>query len=165
MDFREALERVEASAAFKDYKAATPDAVFVHVFRMYGQGDEGWQFGYYSPRAAKIVVFTATPIRQLPPDDVFSQTQPQALDRSKVRVEPDEAVALAKQRLTEQYGCETATQVILILQQLEDPEPVYNLTLVTNTFHLVNYKFSAQTKELLREERHSLLSLGEAVKK
>ncbi|RME30821.1 hypothetical protein D6789_04525 [Candidatus Woesearchaeota archaeon] len=157
MELKEELEKVTASEEFSAYTQEVPDARFVHAFRMYGQGDNGWQFGFYSAEKDKIVVFTAEPITRLPDDDVFSKTQPEPLNIEEVKTAPDKAIAAAKELMKNKYPAETAKQIILILQHLT--EPVYNLTLVSHTLNFLNVRVSAATGEILTHELRSIMSL------
>lgn len=154
---KEALRHVEKSPTYKEFIRAHGDATFVHAFRMYGQGDEGWQFGYYSPSEEKIHVFTAEPVTLLPADDVFSKTQPHPLAIDTVTTAPEEAIAAAKQLMQHEYSAETAKQIIMILQHLD--QPLYNLTIVSHTMNFINIRVDASTGEILTHELRHIMSL------
>lgn len=157
MEFQQALEKVTSSELFAAYRKAQPETQLVHVFSIVEPGKEpAWQFGYYAKEKGKIVVFSADPVEQLPEDDIFGEGHPHPLDLDGVTIGPREALEKSV-TIMKKYPGDVATRTIMILQHLD--QPLYNLTVVTNTFHLVNIRIAADTGEIVREERRSILSL------
>jgi hypothetical protein len=151
-DVHELVEKVEASQEFK-----LPEHVLVHVFS--ATGDLGVaELGYYGADD-KITVFRTNPISAMPPEEVFKeQGTLTKLDLSAVRIGLAQAGVKAEQYKQESYPHHMTMRMICILQQREQPE--WNITIVTNTLHMINIKINAMTGELISRSMDSIMSLS-----
>lgn len=155
MDVLQAKEFLEESTAFKQFKKDNPNYYFVHAFWMVP--GEQWKLGYYEKDKDRIVVFdVGEEIFVNPEEEVYKEeSQIIELKLEEVRVRRDEAIDKTKELLP---SSESITQTIAILQHLE--RPVWNITLVTGTFNVLNVKVDAQTGTLLSRNAFNVLSTG-----
>ncbi len=162
MDVHAAIAKVEGSEAFKGFSAKEKGAYLVHAFSMHSAGGEPeWQIGYYLPEREKLVVFKAEPLERMPEDEAFNKGEPiKRLDMEKVKITPEEAEQRALALKEERFPAETVTKVILLLQRLETQ--LYNLTLVTSTFNILNVRVDAASGEVLASAFRSIMSLRQS---
>ena len=159
MDLQEVQRVLEASDLFRAFKSQKPDAYLVHLFSMHGPGAPPTpQLGYYSPITGGITSFRLDPLAQEPEDEPFNKgDSPLPLDLSTVTVTPGDAEEKALLYQREHVPAEAVTKVILLLQHLE--QQLYNLTLVTSTFNILNVRIDASSGVLLKSEFRSIMSL------
>ncbi len=160
MQIKEAMKRVESSAKFKEFRRQEPDAYLAHAFSMHVAGNEGeWQLGYFLPKREKLVVFRSVQIERLPEDEAFNKGEPIArLDMKSVKMPFEEAEAKAMATKQEAYPAEEVTKVIVILQHLD--RQLYNFTLVTRTFNMINIRVDASSGEVIKQSLQSIMSLS-----
>ncbi len=161
MDVLEAAAAVEGDGRFAAYREEHPDAYLAHLFAMHAPNEEAsLQLGYTTPGSGRLTVFTHAPVERLPEDEAFSEEGAIApLDLGQVRIGFAEAEerALACQRA--EYPREEPTKLITILQRLD--RQLYNITLVTAQFNILNIRIDAASGEVASHEQRSILSLRE----
>ncbi len=160
MQFFEAIQQVEQSDEF----SVPEDAYLAHVFKMFDDANVAeWQVGYYDPAEDEVIVFTVSPsgIRKNPPAEAFKRDERAIapLDPSKLATAPKEAVSQAKELLAEKHPGHPPKQVILLAQTLDEFGQVYNITVVTETFHMYNVKLSTDSGAVVDERFDHLMSL------
>ncbi len=161
MELDEAVERLESSDTYQEFMDKNPDYYLVHAFNMEEQNWDDWQFGYYEEESDTIVAFhMGKEIERAPEDDVLKEDgSVEELDLDSVEVTPGEAVETAQKYQESEYPQEHVTKTILILQS-EDGQQLYNITLVTQSFELLNLKVDASTGEIDEETKESIMDLG-----
>ncbi len=82
------------------------------------------------------------------------------LDIDKVRLSLRDAVKVAEELKNEEHGGETVTKKIVILQTLDGKE-LYNLTLVTTNFNIINVKVDANSGDVISSSKDSIMDLGQ----
>ena len=158
MDLQAAITAVESSEPFKGFSKEHPKRYFAHAFSMERPEDPfRWQFGYYVPDIRKLFVFKAEPVEALPADDAYGETPIKRLDIKEIRVDTEQAKKLALDFKEQKFPAEQVTKVILIVQNLD--RPLYNFTLVTSTFNILNLRIDAKSGEVLSSEMHPIMSL------
>lgn len=159
MEIHDAIKRVEESDAFARLQERESGAYLVHVFSMHPQGeDPEWQVGYYAPRTKKLIVFETQPVKELPPDDAFNKGEEiKVLNLDDVAISFATAEEKAVAFLQQLRPAETVTKVIVLLQHLD--RTLYNITLVTNLFNILNVRIDAKTGEVYQHDLRSILSL------
>jgi hypothetical protein len=167
MDLVALRQELESSAEYLQFSKESQGFYLAHVFSMHTPGSEpAPQFGYYSPATGRIVVFQTRPVVRLPEDEAFNQgTHIAELALGEVTLDAQEAERIALEALKRRAPAETVTKVILFLQHLD--RQLFNITLVTATFNLLNVRIDAVTGEVILEEMRSIMSLrrsDEAVK-
>ncbi len=159
MDIKEEVAMVEASPEFAAFREENANVYLAHAFSMHGKDEPcGCQIGYYAPGKDKLIVFDTAPVKRLPEDDAFNKDGTiKRLDLQKVKLSCEEAEekALAFQR--QEFPNENVTKVIMILQNLD--AQLYNFTLVTDHFNILNVRVDAGSGEVLSHDIKSILSL------
>jgi hypothetical protein len=158
MELTAAIMAIESSEAFKGFSKEHPKRYFAHAFSMERPEDPfRWQLGYYVPDIKKLFVFKAEPVEALPADDAYGEVAITRLELKDIKVEPDDAKKVALGLKEQRFPAEQVTKVILILQNLD--RPLYNFTLVTSTFNILNLRIDAMSGEVLSSEMRSIMSL------
>ena len=157
----ELLKKLEASEKFKEWKNKNPGFYLSSCFSMLAKNKSGqpqvWQFHYYNKAKDKIVTFDCTKsIKIEPASKVFkkkeSKVEPLQIDKVKI----DFAQAVKKVYSLEKYKDNDFVQEIIILQQIK--EPIWNISLITGTYSILNLKFSAVSGNIQHESFESLLN-------
>ncbi len=162
MEFKEILKKVEDSKEFKEFAQEHADKYLAHGFTMHSKpGEYDYQLGYFCPSTGLITVFTVDPVKRLPDDQAFNKEGTvKALDPDKVTVQCSAAEQQALDFLKEKYPNETVTKIIIIVQNLD--VQVYNITLVTDHFNILNARIDAASGELISHTMRSILSLRQS---
>lgn len=120
-----------------------------------------WQFCYYNKKDDTITTFEVKKtISQEASSKVFKRPgeMVEELEPDKVKIPFEEA--LQKASSLEKYQQEDFTEKIIILQQLS--QPIWNISMISSAYNLLNIKISATSGEILHESFDSLLSLRSA---
>lgn len=151
---------IEDNPVFKEFKQAHPDAYLVHVFQMKKIKDLDEQVGYYDPKTKEVTTFSRDPVKLIASDKTFNPEQEdlKELDMKTVSVSVDEALAAAQKVLDKHYSAQNVTQEICILQHLDTQ--LWNLTLVTNAFNMINIRVDAASGKVTSHEQRSIMNLG-----
>ncbi len=157
MEIQEYIDKVETSETYKSWIDKNPDYYLVHLFSMTGSVP---QVGYYSGEEDKIVTFVLdSEIRQNPAEESFKKEG--AIPRlilDDVRIDISKAAGTASDLNKKEYMGENIDKQLMILQTL-DGRPVYNVTLITSSFHYVNVKIDAADGSIIDHSRNSILDL------
>ncbi len=156
---REAFDELEANATYRTFKKNHEEYYLAHAFSMHKPGETPeWQVGYYSPKTSKVVVFKTGPVEQLPADEAFNKGEAiKRLDLSLVTLSPKLAEEKALAVKAKEHPGELVTKVIVILQHLD--RQVYNFTLVTAAFNILNVRVDAASGEVVSSQLRSIMSL------
>jgi len=118
-----------------------------------------WEFGYYHAGRDRMVIFNTEPISRSSEQEVFKKGLTiNPLDISKVKVTYEQAMQIAEKVRQEKYKGEPINKYIVILQNLH--KQVWNVTLITSAFNIINIKIDAKTGEVISTNKHSVLDLG-----
>lgn len=160
MQFLDAIKKVESDDCFSQPKGS----YLVHGFLSVDDGKRSeWQIGYYDPKADTITayIFEDGEIVRSEPAEVFKKgSRVERLDRSKVSISAEKALDKAEKLREKKYSAHPVSKVILLLQKLPLGQ-VYNITMVTKTFNMMNVKISSETGKTLEESFSSLMELKE----
>ncbi|MBU0472211.1 MAG: hypothetical protein KKF89_01065 [Nanoarchaeota archaeon] len=160
MLLKKAIEKIESSKAFKDFKEENPEFYLAHAFTIIDKIQQEWQVGYYGKKRDKVVVFiTGETITKSPEEEIFKKPghHVKELDLKKVKLTLETAINKAEELVKKKYSAEIVNKIICILQNLETE--LYNLTLITQAFNIINIRIDAKNGEVLRESRQSILGL------
>ncbi len=160
MEFKQALNILKEKDEFKEFKKENPSYFVVHGFlTREDSSDEGWQIGFYSEENDNIVVFETEPVERLPEDDAFKkQGSINPLDVEKIKFNLEEALEKAEKIREKEYAGQTVTKKIVVLQKLE--EQIWNITLVTASFNIINIRLNTETGDLVSKKIESIMKLG-----
>ncbi len=154
----EALEKVTSSEHH-----IPADAFLAHFFRMYDDtATISWQVGFCTP-SQELIVFTVTgdAVQVNPPAEAFSD-QKEILpfaQQEEVTFNSSDAVDAVISLLRSEHPGHDANQIILLAQTLPSFGSIYNVTVVTKTFHLFNVKCSVVDGAVLHKEFSHIWSL------
>ncbi len=161
VDMVNQVKRLESTQLFKDWKADNPQHYLSYIFYM---TDDFPQVGYYDPDTDKITTFImGSEIETSPEQAVFKkegQVKPLKID--EVQIPLIKALEKARALQEEEYKAEEITKEIIVLQNIEQGL-VYNVTLVTASFKLINIKLCANSGTVLEHNVSSVMDLGEQV--
>lgn len=159
-DVKEEISRVENNELFFAFKKQKPQAYLAHVFVMKKVGALDKQIGYYDPESETITTFSSEPVREAGSDEALTKNgDVKELVLGEVTLSLTQAKSCGVKIVDEHYGGQTITQEICILQHLEEGV-VWNLTLITSSFNMINVRIDAATGKVIKHEQHSLMSLG-----
>jgi uncharacterized membrane protein YkoI len=161
MDLGIKLTDLEASQVFMVWKRNHPGSYLVHFFFMTGLDV---QIGYYEKETDAITTFVvAEEVIQNPSSEVFKESQTVAsLDFALVKVSFEEAMETAVAVQKEKYSADVPTKDIVVLQTI-DGKTLYNVTFVTQSFHLLNIRIDAITGSVLSDTKKPLMDLAASV--
>jgi hypothetical protein len=162
MILKDAIKKTEETKTYKDWAKKNKDYCLVHAFTMLDEQDKkyNWQLGYYSKEKDKLVVIETEPeIKIGSEEDVFKKEGVvNQLDFKKVKVSVQKAMTICDELLQKKYSAQTITKRIILLQKIE--KEIYNLTLVTRAFGIINIKIDAVTGEVISDNIQSIMGLG-----
>tara|TARA_Y100000034_G_C6909869_1_gene423939 strand:- start:12423 stop:12899 length:477 start_codon:yes stop_codon:yes gene_type:complete len=150
------LSKLETSSAFKDWKENNQDSYLCSCFFM---DKENWQFDYYLPKEDKIKSFIVSEeIEELKDAEIFKKDKRKLdlLDLKKVKINVNEVLEIANELIKKKHDHEKIIKRIIILQNLE--EETWNITYVTSSFNVVNFKISAISGKVLAEKIENIMS-------
>ncbi len=162
MTLKQLVKKVGESKAFKQFIKQNPDYYLVHCFCMLDDSskDFNWELGYYSVKHDKLVVFeTAPEIKMRPEEDAFKKEGiVKKLELGKVKVDVKKALKACDELVQKKYPGKSITKKIIVLQNIETQ--LYNITLVTMSFDIVNIRVDSATGEVLSDNIQNIMSLG-----
>jgi len=123
------------------------DKYLVSCFLMKGQ----WRIDYYSPKEHVLYTFYKKDGKfQIDKDEIFQKEKKklEELDLSKIKVPYEEALEKVKYQ---------GDNFIIILQII-DKKPVWNVTVLTTEFKMYNIKVDAIKGNVVSEEEANLLN-------
>jgi hypothetical protein len=164
MEIREAVDALERSSEFKNWKKSHKKAYFADAFVIIeGNNKTDWQLGYYDKKSDKITVFvTCEKIIVKPEEEVFKKGGAvRGIDLKRVKKDLKDALRICGKLCKENYSGEDASKAIVVLQSL-DIGQVWNITYITNRYNALNIKLDAETGKVLM---HDLASMFDFVKK
>jgi hypothetical protein len=165
MQFKESLAKLRADKTFLHWEQENPNHYLAHGFIMYDKHVRpGWQIGLYNRETDRIVVFSVDEhITQNPPSELFKKDSGvKELVIADVHTDADAALAVAEAQRAEKYRGHEPEKTIILLQHLKQGQ-VWNISFITSTFTVCNFKLDTKTLDVLSSSCESLLGWGEAV--
>ena len=145
-ELKKLVKELEVSKEFKSFKKDNPDAYLAScVIIVEGKNFGEWQIDYYLPEKHKMTSFVMKePLQVLNEQDIFQKEKVKVkeLELKDVKVGLKKALSLLEAFRKKKYETEFPGKVIVVLQVLEDG-PVWNLTLLTATLKVLNVKMDA----------------------
>lgn len=159
MNITEALQSIKTSEKVK--KLLQDDTHFLSHACLIEQKDKpsSWEFGFYNKATSKITVFESAPFNERQEDEVLKKDEDslKPLDLNDVKISLDSALIIAQEKLDEK-NIKLITKKIIILQA--DPNAIWNLTFMTQSFDLVNIKINASSGAVEFFNSYSVFDLG-----
>jgi len=161
----EAHEEIEHSYTYMEFLKKTPQAYLVHAFLT--RSDENcsaWQFGFYDRQSDRVVVFETDghEVKQHPPSEVYKEPGRtiMRLNLNQVQIGVEETLHTIDARMQEAYKGELASKEIILMQTLPEWGTIWNITVLSLTFHIINFKIDVKTGKILSEQRESLTTMA-----
>ncbi|MFH1073354.1 MAG: hypothetical protein V1743_08045, partial [Nanoarchaeota archaeon] len=150
MNPKEIVEKLEASQEFKSFLKQNPDYYLSSIFSFKDGRNEGWKVGYYSPKKDKIVSFSLNPVSHDAPEEVFKdEAIVEKLNLEKVKIDIDNALKICDELHSRKYAMHTCTKRFVVLQNYK--QTMYNVTMITDTFNIINIKLDAEDGKVISE--------------
>ncbi len=161
MDVKETIKKAESSPEFREFIQKNPDHYLVHAFSINdAQGFKGWEFGYYSKSSDKIAIFEFDDdkVTMHPESEVFKPEEKhvKALQLDKVNISYDDAMKIVESTLKENYR-EPLIRAIVLLQNIDEFSQIWNTTIITMAFNVINVKLDADSGKVLKHSKESLI--------
>ena len=158
---RQAYSAVLKSREYQEFKKKYPHAFLAHAFTTLADNlKTPWQIGFYDEGTDRVILFETAgeKIIEYPPQEVYKEPghKVQPLYFDEVTVTADQAVGIVNTRMQESYKGEVAGKHIIILQSLEDHGSIWNITVLSLTFHVINFKIDAKSGAIVHERRELL---------
>ncbi len=161
MEIKKAYENLLSSEEYKSFLKNEKKSYLTHAAIITeASKKDGWEFGFYNKETDKITTFTTNPVKRHPEDEAFKKegTTIKKLDLGKVETTYKEITSLAEQYRKKNHTSEQIIKIIAILQHLH--KQLWNITLITRSFSIINLKIDAKTKEMLSASKSSIMDLG-----
>ena len=154
----EELNKLTSSEIFKKFKDSNKDSYLSSCFTIIvDEKKPVWQFHYYDKKEDKITTFKVdNKIKKISNSEIFKKESDEVEELKIEKVKFQYEQALEKIELMEKYKEQEFNKKIIILQKIN--KPIWNISLLTETFNILNVKFSAESGEILKETFESLLS-------
>jgi hypothetical protein len=163
------VEKLETSKIFKDWSKKHNKAYLAHCFKMFDETNKDfWQIGYFNPETNLITVFVVgNDITKNEDAEVYKEQEKlvEKLNLKEVSIFEDLAMEKAEEILAKEYPKTGVFKKFIILQKLEEPGQIWNVTFITNQFKTVNVKISSQTGKVESHKQVSLIESKDIVKK
>jgi|SRR3989344_2921253 len=140
---------------FKSWKDKHKDSYLCSVFLLKDQTDSSdWQFDYYLPKKNRMATFiVGKTIEYNKEQKIFSNSEKiDEIDLNDIKFDFDNAVKLVLGK----YKNKKFIKEIIIVQSLNS-KLLWNISLVTAEFNLVNIKVDADDGKIIEETSSSLL--------
>lgn len=154
----EEYKKLISNNKFKSWKDKNKDAYLSSVFLLKDQKiSSGWQFDYYLPKKKKMTTFTVDKTIKFTKDQKIFTTAEKIdeIDLKDVKFSFDEVVKLVMPK----YKDKKFVKEIVIIQSLNS-QLLWNISLVTSEFNLINIKVDSIHGKIIEETSSSLLQFG-----
>ena len=162
MMMKDAYGALESSEAFKSFSKRRQGCYLTHAFATIEEGQEKgavWQFGFFDRKADRMSVFdVGAEIKEHDPQEVYKHPDHEILHLAmdEVKFTFPKAMEAVKAAMKDKYKGELANKYIVILQNIPEHGTVWNITVLSTSFHVINFKIDAGSGEIKAESRESL---------
>jgi hypothetical protein len=155
------IKTVENSEEYQTFIKNDPKNYLVHMFCMRDAHEaKDWQVGYYLKNSDKVTVFDyqEDKISILPAEEALKEKRHiPPLKIEDIKIDVDAAMDTVEDILKKNYSAESIVKAIVLLQNLPEYGQLWNITVITLTFHVINIKINAISGELIKHTKESLL--------
>lgn len=162
MEIKQALEKLQESNEFKKWRDENKEDFMSYAFCQIDKDEGAWQIGYHNKTEDKITTFIVdNEIKIIADQEIFKKPEAvvNKLDLDKVKLSFSEIMEKVSDFQKKEYSKEIVKQKIVILQNLEKFGNVWNITLITMAFNMLNMKLSAEDGKILHHKISSILDL------
>ncbi len=161
MDVKTALEIVGKDKEFDSWKKKHKDFYFANAFVML-QGTESIdsvQLGYCNKKGDKITSFIVSESEvKMFTDEMFKrpETKVGAVNVDEIGIDIGQVLKKANGFREKMYPTDTANKKVFILQN-SDKGMIWNVTFITDSLNVLNFKIACKDGKLLKHNKTSLL--------
>jgi len=166
---QEEYDALLASTQYKEFIEQHEKHMLVNAFILYSdQYDATWQFGFYAEDTDLITAFVIRgnqddgfEIEQQKADEVTKEPSAKLLplNLDVVQKTSEQALEIAITFIEVEYNAGAAQSKILLLQNMAELGEVWNVTIISKTFDVMNVKVNAKNGEVVSHSQHSLLDM------
>jgi|GEM_PF-4178513 len=158
---KEKYNKLMKTEMYKEFIEHNPDYKLSHFFFVNESNnmvDE--QIGFYSESTDKVVSFDLIKHAVSEPENAAKKSgKIPTFKINDVSVDIDEALKICKELTDKEYSQHGTTKHICILQILKNVL-TWNITIITNTLHMINIKINATNSKILNHSAQSIMSLA-----
>ena len=145
----DSYKKLLSSNTFKDWKNKNKDSYLCSCFNILENEDRNWQFDFYNKNNTITSFIMNTTIEIDKDQEIFQKekTELKELNLEEVKLKLSEALKLIKTKYKDNFF-----KTIAILQPY-----VWNITLISSEFKILNVKIDAITKKIISEKYESVL--------
>jgi hypothetical protein len=160
MEILNLIKRLEESPEFKDWIEKNKGSFLAHIFKMLDDANQDdWQVGYYN-KDDTITTFILTPneIKVAQTENIFKKPDAkiEKLQKEKIKVDITLALQTAEKIQATEYKNEIPYKIITILQKL-DMGQVYNITYITQSFKVLNFRIDSSSGKVLKKSLQPIM--------
>jgi hypothetical protein len=160
-----AYKKVIDSNLFQKWREVHKKAYLCSFFMLIGEKNPmSWQVDFYNPMDDTITSFLADDeVKQIHKDSKIFKPGKNRLNKlvlDNIKINLKEAYGAIENLKNEKYKAEIPARQIIILQNLKTP--LWNITYMTTSFKLLNFKVDAITGDIMEEEVRYLFSLDKS---
>jgi len=161
-EFQDTVEKLYKSENYKDFQKKYKEYYIVHGFVQLNKDfseKSNWQIGFYSKQKDNLAIFDSNPFKLIDFEEAFKEDGTIAeLKKFETFLKTQQILDLLKTHLSTKYMSQIPTSFLIIVQII-DKLPVYNVTTITEAFSMINTRFDAKTGKIILDEIRSILDL------
>ncbi|HLC74032.1 MAG TPA: hypothetical protein VJH20_05355 [Candidatus Nanoarchaeia archaeon] len=157
---KDKLKLVQNSDEYKKWFTENHNSYLCSVFCL-DYKEDNWQIDFYNPDTELITnFFIQNEVIVLNTDKIFSKTEqsPNELKLLDVKVDLDKALTKIDKLIEDKYKNEVPYKKIIILQCLD--EVLWNITLIMQSFNILNIKISAVDGKIIQHKLSPVFSFA-----
>jgi hypothetical protein len=159
-ELKKLVKDLESAKEFKSFKKDNPKSYLAScVVTVKGKTSNEGQINYYLPEKDKMTTFVMKkPLQVINEQEIFQKEKKEVkeLEFKDIKINMKKALELLESFRKKKYQAEFPGETIVVLQVLEEG-PVWNLTMLTATLKVLNVKMSAVDGEVLSDQIESFL--------
>jgi len=163
MEIKEALEKLNESKEFKEWKQKNAATFFSYALKIIEENKEQpWNLGFCRKSADKVVTFIVDEkIDMQEEEEIFKSpdTKVKPIEAKKTKISFSDILEKVKEFTDKTYPNELISKTIAILQNLEKYGTVWNITHITHSFNTINIKASPEDGKILYNNIESIMGL------
>jgi len=146
---------------YKEFIEHNPEYKLSHIFFVSESNnliDE--QIGFYSKKTDKVVSFDLIKHSVSEPENAAKTSGIiPSFENNDINLDITQALKMCKNIIDKEYSQHGTTKSICVLQILNDVL-IWNITIVTNTLHMINIKINADNSAVISHSAQPIMSLA-----
>lgn len=159
--FRKAIEKLEKSEEFKEWKKNHKDCYLTSGFAVVSQEQSPWKAAYYNDESKKATSFVIDKkIIIEPEEDILQKEQkkPKKIEIEKLSVDLPQAIVAANNLQKEKYKGDDPIKIMAIVQNDDNFSLIWNMILVTQKMNALNIKIDANEGKVVEHKIESIMN-------